>query len=93
MILAILSHFIILNAHAEYRVYQYYVRSKVLNLVPTTPTLVTSNLDPKSYVAYHGGRDSIEVSLLRSWMCFGHTGKGPYCTISEGKELMEEIKK
>lgn len=92
MIFAIIVHLIISNAHAEYRVYQYYVRSKVQNLNPTTPTLVTSNLDPKSYIAYHGGRDSIEISLLRSWLCFGNTAKSPYCTISEGKELSEEIK-
>lgn len=81
------------NAICEYRVYQYYVRSKVINLNPTTSSLVTSTLDPKSYVAYHGGRDSIEVSLLRSWMCLGDTSKSYVCTISDGNELVEGPKK
>ena len=78
---------------AEYRVYQYYVRSKVLNLTPSHETLITSTLDPKTYVAYHGGRDSIEINLLRSWMCMGNTSKKPVCTISEGKEFIETTKK
>lgn len=74
-------------ALAEYRVYQYYVRSKVQNLNPNQSTLVTSTLDPKSYVSYHGGRDSIEVNLLRTWMCYGDTSKTPVCTISDGSEF------
>jgi hypothetical protein len=78
---------------AEYRVYQYYVRTKVNNLTPTTPYLVTSTLDPKSYVSYHGGSDSLEVSLLRSWMCLGNTSRTEVCTISEGSEFDERVKK
>lgn len=77
---------------AEYRVYQYYVKSKINNIVNLPAYLVTSTLDPKSYVAYHGGKDSIEVALLRSWMCYGNTAKSPICTISEGKELEEMVK-
>jgi len=76
-------------SYAEYRVYQYYVFSKTLNLNSPPPTLVTTTLDPKSYVAYHGGRDSIEVNLLRSWMCLGNTNHQDFCLISEGKELNE----
>jgi len=82
--------FMILNssqAFCEYRVYQYYVRPKLQNIVQVSAELVTSTLDPISYVAYHGGRESIEVNLLRSWQCFGNTSKEPVCTISEGKEL------
>lgn len=49
---------------------------------------MTSTLNPISYVAYHGGNDSIEVNLLRSWQCMGDTSKESVCTISEGKELV-----
>jgi len=76
-------------AQAEYRVYQYYVRTKIANLNSPPATLVTSTLDPKSYAAYNGGSSSIEVNLLRSWVCLGDTSKKPICTISEGKELTE----
>lgn len=72
---------------SEYRVYQYYVRSKIKNLVPVTAELVTSTLNPVSYIAYHGGNDSVEVNLLRSWQCMGNTSKEQVCAISEGKEL------
>jgi hypothetical protein len=82
-----------LNANCEYRVYQYYVHSKIKNLNPLTPTLVTSTLDPKSYIAYHGGNDSIEINLLRSWMCLGNTSHNSPCTISDGLELQESMKK
>lgn len=77
------------KASAEYRVYQYYVRSKVANINPAPATLVTSTLDPKSYAAYNGGSNSLEVNLLRSWICLGNTSKRPPCTISEGQELSE----
>lgn len=81
------------NIFSEYRVYQYYVRSKVLNLAPTTATLVNSTLDPKSYVAYNGGRDAIEVSLLRSWMCLGDTSKKNICEIADNEILKEVVTK
>ncbi len=77
------------KAMAEYRVYQYYVRSKVSNLNASQATLITSTLDPLSYAAYNGGASSIEVNLLRSWICLGNTSKKDPCTISEGKELSE----
>lgn len=81
------------KAFAEYRVYQYYIQSKVKNLDQTPSYLVTSTLDPKSYIAYHGGSDSINLNLLRSWMCLGNTSRGPICTISDGSEMNEELKK
>lgn len=71
----------------EYRVYQYYVRSKIQNITPVGAELVTSTLNPVAYIAYHGGSESIEVNLLRSWQCMGNTAKEPVCSISEGKEL------
>ena len=62
------------QAQAEYRVYQYFVKSKFNLPQDKEGHLVTSTLDPVSYIAYHGGRQSIEVDLLRTWVCKGHTG-------------------
>jgi hypothetical protein len=71
----------------EYRVYQYYVRSKVQNINSPNAQIVTSTLNPISYAAYNGGKLSVEVSLLRSWVCMGNTSHQDICAISEGKEL------
>lgn len=84
---AILIILFSLPVFGEYRVYQYYVRTKTQNINPGNATLVTSTLNPTSYAAYHGGKLSIEVNLLRSWVCLGNTAKQDVCTISEGREL------
>ena len=68
-----------LIGHSEYRVYQYYVKPKYNLPQDLGPYLVTSTLDPVSYVSYHGGNSSIEVNLLRTWMCKGYTGNKKYC--------------
>jgi hypothetical protein len=62
------------TAQAEYRVYQYIVKNKIStsNDQPNGHVII-STLDPRSYVSYHGGRSSIEVDLLRTWMCAGDT--------------------
>lgn len=65
-----------LTAHAEYRVYQYVVKSRLKAPHAEKGYVVTSTLDPVSYIAYHGGQDSIKVDLLRTWMCMGYTGQG-----------------
>ena len=62
------------QAEAEYRVYQYFVKSKFNLPQDKEGHLVTSTLDPVSYIANHGGRQSIEIDLLRTWICKGHTG-------------------
>lgn len=76
-----------LPAFGEYRVYQYYVRSKVQNINPPNAQVVTSTLNPTSYAAYNGGKLSVEVNLLRSWVCMGNTSQKEVCSISEGSEL------
>ena len=86
VLLIILSLFVF-PVFGEYRVYQYYVRTKVDNITPGNATLVTSTLNPTSYAAYHGGKLSLEVNLLRSWVCMGDTSKQSVCSISEGREL------
>jgi hypothetical protein len=79
-----------MTATAEYRVYQYYAHSKIQNLTNAPFEIVTSTLDTKSYLAYHGGSESIEIKLLRSWMCLGNTSKEQVCTISDGHDLEEK---
>jgi hypothetical protein len=85
--LILLLAFTISPAFGEYRVYQYYIRPLVSNINPTNAQVVTSTLNPTSYAAYHGGKLSVEVNLLRSWVCMGDTSKQSVCSISEGKEL------
>lgn len=80
------------SANAEYRVYQYYIKPKTLNLNGESARIVTSTLDPIAYAAYHGGNLTLEVNLLRTWQCMGNTSKNYYCSITDGSEL-EEIKK
>jgi hypothetical protein len=64
-------------ALAEYRVYQYLVKSKnSLNSVNNAKARpVVSTLNPVAYRAYHGG-SSIDLTLMRTWMCVGYTGAG-----------------
>jgi hypothetical protein len=69
------------SAMAEYRVFQYLVKTKNDNfLVEQAPAqIVSSNLNPVSFLSYHGGKSAVDITLLRSWMCPGHTGKKDYC--------------
>lgn len=84
MIKAILTFifiFITGQSFGEYRVYQYIVKNKIKTAkdIPNGH-YVLSTLNPVSYVAYNGGSLLIDVDLLRTWMCPGHTGKGKdYC--------------
>lgn len=71
--------FLCSTALAEYRVYQYYVKSKNTLVQDQQAYLVTSSLDPSSYVAYHGGEDSIEVDLVNTWICKGDTSNREFC--------------
>ena len=73
----------------EYRVFQYYVRPKIKNITVVGSEIVTSTLDPIAYLAYHGGSESVEISLLRSWQCLGNTSKAQICSLGDGQELKE----
>ena len=85
--LIILTALVTTPVFGEYRVYQYYVRSKTKNINPPSAQIVTSTLNPTSYAAYNGGKLSVEVNLLRSWVCMGNTSHQDVCSISEGREL------
>jgi hypothetical protein len=79
-IIATIFAFLNISIWAEYRVYQYFVKSKNRFGLDQSAYLVTSSLDPVSYISYHGGASALKVDLIRTWMCYGHTGKKPICS-------------
>ncbi|MEK6624698.1 MAG: hypothetical protein AABY86_07010 [Bdellovibrionota bacterium] len=66
-------------AQAEYRVYQYFVKARMYLSYDAQSYMTRSTFDPVSFLAYHGGRDSISVELLNTWICKGHTGGKELC--------------
>ncbi len=68
--------FTALDASAEYRAYQYMVKTNDPFAVATKANsqYIVSTLNPESYKSYHGGQ-FISVDLLRTWICPGYTGK------------------
>lgn len=75
------------GAQAEYRVYQYVVQNTTTGAAQDgggradpMAYVVTSTLDPVSYLAYNGGPLGLKLNLLKSWHCPGHTGASDtYC--------------
>ncbi len=73
---------------AEYRAYQYLVKTNAAFAVATNARAqyLTSTLNPAMYQSYHGGT-YITVEFLRTWMCPGYTGlKTPICDHPYDKE-------
>lgn len=64
---------------ADVRVYQYVVINKVEIIENPTKQIMTSTLNPTAFISYHGGENVINVDLLRTWMCYGHTGSKRLC--------------
>jgi hypothetical protein len=77
------------SAAAEYRVYQYMISPRLTERSPAS-FVVTSTLDPTSYVSYHGGSGAIRVNLLKTWSCMGHTGGKELCP-EPLKQAMNEL--
>jgi hypothetical protein len=75
-ITVLLSVLAVSTVRAEYRVYQYYIKSRYKLNHDQEGYLITSTLDPVSYLAYHGGHESLKIDLLRTWQCPGFTGDG-----------------
>jgi hypothetical protein len=75
----ILTSVLTLSVFAEYRVYQYHIKSRNIYSFDQKSYIVTSNLDPVSYLAYHGGEGSLKIDLLRTWVCYGQTSGRNYC--------------
>lgn len=72
----VLSYLLTLPAWAEYRAYQYLVKSSDPFAVATRAPAqyIVSTLNPQMYKSYHGG-SYVSIELLRTWMCPGYTGK------------------
>jgi hypothetical protein len=70
-----------LSSFAEYRAYQYLVKTNDPYAVATKAPAqyIVSTLNPQMYSRFHGGA-LISVDLLRTWMCPGYTGRRlPVC--------------
>ncbi|MCB9061062.1 MAG: hypothetical protein H6622_06035 [Halobacteriovoraceae bacterium] len=83
--------FLSFSLQAEYRVYQYSV--KLRTSPPNDPISYKkiSTLDPVSFIAYNGGRSSVKIDLLRTWMCFGNTGNKKKICPPPASELINEL--
>ncbi len=70
-----------LKASAEYRVYQYLVKPKMTSSMATQvdAKIQRSTLNPVSFLAYNGGANAIDATLVRSWMCPGSTARKDFC--------------
>jgi hypothetical protein len=78
-----------LNTYGEYRAYQYIVKDKITQ---SDAKIITSSLNPTAYLAYNGSSSVIEVDLLRTWICPGHTGfKKDICPSPYKKLSMQEF--
>lgn len=79
ILIVFLAVMVLNNAHAEYRVYQFSVKARNPFSMDLKTHVVTSTLDPQSYLAYHGGGETLKIDLIRSWMCRGDTSNQPVC--------------
>ena len=77
MMLLALSVLLSFSVRAEYRAYQYLVKTNDSFAVATRARAqyIISTLNPQMYKSYHGG-SFVTVDLLRTWMCPGYTGRG-----------------
>ena len=82
-----------LQAHAEYRVYQYIVKNKIKSSdKDKASSLQISTLNPVAYTAYNGGRSIIDVDLLRTWVCPGRTANfKKLCPSPYARLTLEEL--
>lgn len=66
-----------LPAIAEYRAYQYLVKTRdpYATATKADARYIVSSLNPQNYQRYHGG-SLVTVDLLRTWICPGYTGRG-----------------
>lgn len=87
--------FLPLITQAEYRAYQYLVKTNELNGKNTKSYIVTSSLPTWSYLAYHGGPSSIILEQVNTWMCKGKTGPAvgicPSPEILLNRDILAEI--
>lgn len=73
-------------ALAEYRAFQYLVKSNSF-----TNTIISTH-NPVTFLAYHGEPEQIEINLIKTWMCPGYTGQfKPICPAPE-KQILDTLK-
>ena len=65
-----------LSTLAEYRAYQYLVKTNDPFAVATKSDAqyIVSTFNPQMFQRYHGG-SFVTVDLLRTWICPGYTGR------------------
>lgn len=80
VVVLFLAVMIMTTTSAEYRAYQYVVKARNPFSMDIKSHVVTSTLDPQSYLAYHGGIDTLKIDMVRSWMCYGDTSNDQICT-------------
>ena len=87
--LTILSLLFSASAFAEYRAYQYLVKSNdpYARATRAESNYIVSTFNPQMYKRYHGG-SFVSVDLLRTWICPGYTGKQPVCDHPYDKEKL-----
>ncbi len=85
--LALLS-LLSISAFSEYRVYQYIVSPRLQTRTPSSFT-VTSTLDPRTYVTYHGGLNALRINLLKTWTCKGNTAGNDVCDDPVAKLMLD----
>lgn len=90
IILPFIICIICINARAEYRVYQYSIKNKIPNSDKDEAHFITTTLDPRSYLSYHGGAKLISLDLLRTWICPGNTSRKKICNSPYQQALMME---
>jgi len=71
--------FLVISTKAEYRVYQMAVKATNPFSLDQKTHVITTTLNPRAYVAYHGGSLTLQVDLLRTWMCLGNTANKNLC--------------
>ncbi len=73
----LLTSFLVSSAHAEYRAYQYLVKTSdsFATATKADARYIVSTMNPENYKRYHGG-SYVTIDLLRTWICPGYTGRG-----------------
>lgn len=72
------------QTRAEYRAY----RLTITNLVTGAQRSVISNFDPIQYRDLYPVLKEEEVTLEKSWMCYGDTSQKPICPERESAETL-----
>ncbi len=65
------------SALAEYRAYQYLVKTSdpYATATKADARYIVSSMNPENYRRFHGG-SLVTIDLLRTWICPGYTGRG-----------------